>query len=71
MEALITELTRYMNESWARGNRVISIVGVREIIKRHSDGAEGSYRRFPTTDEHLIYRNAKKSQNGNMSVTTH
>lgn len=42
---LAEELTQYMNESQARGNKVMSIDGLRAIIQRHSpcDCVGGAY----------------------------
>jgi hypothetical protein len=73
IEELITKLKdrkKYL-QMWSELTPMISIDSVVGELESILSGAEGSYRRFPTTDEHLIYRNAKTSQNGNVSVTTH
>jgi hypothetical protein len=73
IESLITKLKdrkKYL-QMWSELTPMISIDSVVGELESILSGSEGSYRRFPTTDENLIYRNAKTSQNGNVSVTTH
>jgi uncharacterized protein YeeX (DUF496 family) len=73
IESLITKLKdrkKYL-QIWSELTPMISIDLVVDELESILNGAEGSYRRFPTTDEHLVYRNAKTSHNGNLSVTTH
>jgi hypothetical protein len=73
IESLITKLKdrkKYL-QIWSELTPMISIELVVDELESILSGVEASCRRFPTTDEHLIYRNAKTSQNGNMGVTTH
>jgi hypothetical protein len=73
IEELITKMKerkKYL-QMWSELTPMISIDLVVDELESILSGVEGSYRRFPTKDEHLVYRKAKTSQNGNMSVTTH
>jgi hypothetical protein len=61
MEKFINELITYMNESEARGNKVISIHGVRAMLERHQTHKKAPTSRFPTTEEYLHVRELERS----------
>jgi hypothetical protein len=42
MDEFVKELVSYMNQSEARGNKVISIEGVRALLRRHQTNGKAS-----------------------------
>jgi hypothetical protein len=71
MEKFINELVAYMNESEARGNKVISIHGVRAMLERHQTHKKAPVRPFQSTVEYLQERELQRSISASRGLKIH
>ena len=55
------ELTAYLDQSEARGNKVISINGVRAMLERHQNDVKPPTRVYPSTVDYLHDRELQRS----------